>query len=102
MESPRAYCEILRLDDVVRLYYLKRSLEARGVAAEVWCEDWGGWRSARSSASRLMVPRHDVVYARWVVAASGLDGWRGEEGAGTEASWAGASSVSSCFHGEAA
>jgi hypothetical protein len=101
MESPRAYCELLRLDDVVRLYGLKHSLEARGVAAEVWRTEWCGWRSARGGALRLMVPRDDVVYARWAAAASGLDGLRGDEGAGDEAS-AGASSGSSRLQDQAA
>ena len=51
MESPRAYCELLRLDDVVLLYGLKRSLEARGVAAEVWREERGAGPEASSAGA---------------------------------------------------
>jgi hypothetical protein len=101
MESPREFCELLRLDDVVRLYGLRRALEARDIAAEVWREEWGGWRSARGGASRLMVPRHDVVYARWVAAASGLDDWQRGDGAGAETS-AGVSAPSSALRDQAA
>ena len=96
MESCRAYCELLRLDDVVLLYGLKHSLEARGIAAEVWRGEWGGWRSARGGPSRLMVPRSDVVYARWVAAANGLKGRREEDGAGAGTSAGTAHHARSC------
>jgi hypothetical protein len=69
-------CELLSLDDVEQLYDLKDALESRGVYAEVLGIQSGGWRRARvREAQRLVVRQRDLVYARWVAAAAGIDTW---------------------------
>ena len=74
MERP---CELTRLSDSDRLYHVQRALVARGVEAEVWDLE-GGARRRKGVASdlRLMVRCRDLVYARWVAHAAGLDTWR--------------------------
>ena len=74
MERP---CELARLNDPDRLYDVQRALVARGIEAEVWDAE-GGARRRRGVAPelRLMVRRQDLVYARWVAHAAGLDTWR--------------------------
>lgn len=75
MDDPNEVCELCRLDDFERLSELKRRLEARGIEADVWPE-WS--RRAvpwASRSSRLMVYCRDLVYARWVASATGLDLW---------------------------
>ena len=73
-------CELTRLSDPDRLYEVQRALAARGVEAEVWDAEGGGRRRRGAVAPelRLMVRRQDVVYARWVAHAAGLDTWRDE------------------------
>jgi len=75
MDDPFELCELCRSDDPERLYHVKSLLEARGIEADVWPEKsrrtvpWG------SRNSRLMVFCKDLVYARWVASAAGLDSW---------------------------
>jgi hypothetical protein len=73
MERP---CELARLNDSDRLYDVQRALAARGIEAEVWDLE-GGARRRKGDAPglRLMVRREDLVYARWVAHAAGLDTW---------------------------
>jgi hypothetical protein len=73
MERP---CELARLNDPDRLYDVQRALAARGIEAEVWDLE-GGARRRKGIAPylRLMVRRQDLVYARWVAHAAGLDAW---------------------------
>ena len=88
MENPRKICELHRLGDLKRLYGVELALQARGIETDVWGER-GGLRSARGSGmSRLMVPCRDLVYARWVAYAAGLDTWPEEPstGEGSQAS----------------
>jgi len=77
-------CELVRLDDLERLYDVKHALEARGIGAEVWRDDWTGGRryTGGSRELRLMVRQRDLVYARWVGHAAGLDTWPDEDGDG--------------------
>ena len=74
MERP---CELTRLNDPDRLYEVQRALTARGVEAEVWDVERGARRRKGVALElRLMVRRQDLVYARWVAHAAGLDTWR--------------------------
>ena len=69
-------CEVVRFDDLSRLYDVKRSLEERGVYAEVREDLFGGRLRTRDRAiPRLVVRERDLVYARWVVYAAGFDPW---------------------------
>ena len=68
--------ELVRLDDLERLYKLKLALESRGVEAAVWGRPSGRWRfPGPYGEARLMVWQRDLVYARWVAYAAGLDVW---------------------------
>jgi hypothetical protein len=73
-------CELVRLNDLERLYDVKRALETRGVDAEVWGNWSGSWRCSGSGELRLMVRQRDLVYARWVACAAGVDTWPDETG----------------------
>lgn len=68
-------CELCRLDDFERLSELRRLLEARGLEADVWPEKSRRAVPWASRSSRLMVRCRDLVYARWVASAAGLDLW---------------------------
>jgi hypothetical protein len=74
-------CELARLTDLGRLYDVKHALEARGIEAEIW-GDWGGGKRHPGSrrTPRLMIRQRDLVYARWVACAAGLDVWPDEPG----------------------
>jgi hypothetical protein len=69
-------CELVRLNDLGRLYDVKHALESRGIEALV-CLGWlGGRRLAQGSGKpRLLVRQQDLVYARWVAHAVGVDAW---------------------------
>lgn len=75
MDDPNELCELHRLDDYEVLSDVALILEARGIDADVWPEK--GMRAVpwASRSSRLMVRCRDLVYARWVSAAAGLDTW---------------------------
>ncbi len=74
-----ALCELVHLSDIERLYDVKQALAARGVDAEVWGNWSGSWHDAGgSSRLRLMVRQQDLVYARWVAYAAGVDAWPDE------------------------
>ena len=68
-------CELVRLGDIERLYDIKQALAARGVEAEVWGNWTGSWHDLGSHELRLMVRPQDVVYARWIAYAAGVDVW---------------------------
>jgi len=75
-------CELFRGEDIERLFDVRQALAARGVDAQVW-GDWPGHRGVRPHVMRLMVGRRDLVYARWVAYAAGVDAWSDDEtGAG--------------------
>jgi hypothetical protein len=83
-------CELVCLNDIERLYRVKQALAARGVDAEVrgsWLES--GNSAGESGGLRLMVRPQDLVYARWIAYAAGLDVWPEEssddEGGKTQA-----------------
>jgi hypothetical protein len=83
-------CELVRLGDIEQIYDVKQALEARGVVAEVWGNWTGSWHDLGSHKLRLMVRRQDVVYARWIAYAAGVDVWpdgpdEGSDGAEREA-----------------
>ena len=67
-------CELFRGDDLEQLYDVRQALAARGVDAQVW-GDWAGRCGAWPHVMRLMVARRDLVYARWVANAAGVDLW---------------------------
>ena len=75
MDDLHEVCELCRLGDVERLFELKRLLEAHGIEADVWPEKKRRSVPWASRSSRLMVLCRDIVYARWVVSAAGLDVW---------------------------
>ena len=52
-----------------------QALEAHGIDADVWPERNRGLLPRTARTWRLMVRCRDVVYARWVAAAAGLDTW---------------------------
>ena len=82
MEDRRKICELHRLGDVRRLYGVELALQARGIETDIW-GGRGGLRNWRGSGmSRLMVPCKDLVYARWVAHAAGLDTWPEETSTG--------------------
>jgi len=80
MDDPHAVCELCRLDDVHRLSEVEWLLEARGIEADIWPEKSRRAVPWASRTSRLMVRCRDLVYARWVAAAAGLDTWPQEPG----------------------
>jgi hypothetical protein len=75
MDDANELCELHRLDDYEVLSDVVLVLEAKGIDADVWPEK--GMRSVpwASRSWRLMVRCRDLVYARWVAAAAGLDTW---------------------------
>ena len=80
METPRKICELHRFDDLKLLYGVELALQARGIETDVWGGP-GGVRTVRNSGkTRLMVPCKDLVYARWVAYAAGLDTWPEDPG----------------------
>jgi hypothetical protein len=78
-------CELHRLDDLERLSDVEHQLEARGIEADIWRVP--GPRRSRwgdTGPARLMVRCRDLVYARWIAQAAGLDTWPQEPGASEE------------------
>ena len=75
MNDPYELCELHRLDDYEVLSDVALLLEARGIDADVWPEKARRSVPWASRSSRLMVRCSDLVYARWVAAAAGLDTW---------------------------
>ena len=76
-------CELFRGDDLERLFDVRQSLAARGIDAQVW-GDWAGHGGVRPHVMRLMVGRRDLVYARWVAYAAGIDAWPDDETGGAD------------------
>ena len=76
-------CELFHGDDLEQLFDVRQALAARGIDAQVW-GDWAGRGGARPHVMRLMVERRDLVYARWVAYAAGVDAWPDDAGS-TEA-----------------
>ncbi len=79
MSDPNELCELHRLDDYGRLLDVARLLEAQGIEADVWPERARRSVPWASRSSRLMVYCRDLVYARWLAGAAGLDTWPEEE-----------------------
>ena len=73
-------CELFRGDDFEQLFDVRQALAARGIDAQVW-GDWAGRGGLRPHVMRLMVERRDLVYARWVAYAAGVDAWPDDDGA---------------------
>ncbi len=80
--SDDGLCELHRLDDASVLGDVAAALELHGIEADVWPAKARGFMSRSGHVWRLMVRCRDVVYARWIAAAAGLDTWPDEEGAG--------------------
>ena len=69
-------CEIWRSDDVEGIYRLRDALALRGLEAQVLGAGGRGLRGLPSwSELRLMVQERDLVYARWILSAAGVDCW---------------------------
>jgi hypothetical protein len=83
MDGPNQFCELHRLDDASVLADVARALEVHGIDADVWPEHGNGLMPWAGRTWRLMVRCRDVVYARWIAAAEGMDTWPDEE-AGNE------------------
>ena len=81
MDEPQALCELHRLVDIEPVGDVVDALEMQGIESDVWDES-GGLPMGVHPGSSLMVPCQDLVYARWVAQAAGLDTWP-EELAGT-------------------
>jgi hypothetical protein len=75
MNDPNELCELHRLDDYEVLSDVALMLEDRGIEADVWPEKARRSVPWASRSSRLMIRCRDLVYARWVAAAAGLDTW---------------------------
>jgi len=75
MDDRNEVCELCRLEDLERLFELKRLLEARGIDADVWPEKRRRAVPWASRSSQLMVLCRDFTYARWVASGAGLDTW---------------------------
>jgi hypothetical protein len=76
VDDEKQVCELQRLDDASALADVAHALEARGIPADV-----RPLRRTRvipwaSRTWKLMVRCPDVVHARWVAAAAGVDPWR--------------------------
>jgi len=78
MDERSELCELHRLKDATPLATVAQVLEARGIEADVWPENDKHLIPWSSGTWRLMVRCRDVVYARWVAAAVGLDTWPDE------------------------
>jgi len=79
MEDLGELVELVRLRDIERIYDVKQALAARGVCSDVWGNWLGSWRDAGGEVTlRLMVRPRDLVYARWVAYAAGVDTWPDE------------------------
>jgi hypothetical protein len=69
-------CELLRLNDLERIFAVRDVLQAHGIDAVVWsCSPRGVRHQASSGELRLMVRRRDLVEARWAARAAGVDVW---------------------------
>ncbi|NLE22188.1 MAG: hypothetical protein GX624_05345 [Actinobacteria bacterium] len=88
MDSDQGLCELHRLDDASALGDVARSLETHGIEADVWPEGHRGLLPRVARTWRLMVRCRDVVYARWVAAAAGLDTWTERSDEDSEAGFA--------------
>jgi hypothetical protein len=75
MDDPYQLCELYHHSDYATLSDMAQILEARGIDADVWPERARRSVPWASRTSRLMVRCRDLVYARWVAAAAGLDTW---------------------------
>jgi hypothetical protein len=75
VDDPYAVCELCRLEDLDRLSEVEWLLESRGIEADIWPETGKRAVPWAARSSRLMVRCRDLVYARWVAAAAGLDTW---------------------------
>ena len=72
-------CELVRLNDLERLYALKRALPERHIDGYVLGDLLGPWgRPADGQEPRLVIHCRDLVYARWVAKAVGIDAWPDE------------------------
>lgn len=67
-------CELCHGADLAQLFDVRQALAARRIAAQVW-GDWAGRGGVRPHEMRVMVERRDLVYARWVAYAAGVDTW---------------------------
>ncbi len=69
-------CEVISVEKLGRLYEIKEALEKRGIYVEIRRDVAGNVRRVRDHrAPRLMVRERDLVYARWIAYAAGLDPW---------------------------
>ena len=75
MDSESQLCELHRLADGAALAEVARALEAHGIESDVWPERRRRLVPWAATDWRLMVRCRDVVYARWLAAAHGLDTW---------------------------
>jgi hypothetical protein len=72
-------CELHRLEDASVLGDVALALQVRGIEADVWPAAHRRLTPWAADAWRLMVHCRDVVYARWIAAAAGLDTWPDDE-----------------------
>jgi hypothetical protein len=75
VDNEMQVCELQRLDDASALADVAHALEARGIGADVWPLRRTRFIPWASRTWRLMVRCADVVSARWVAAAEGVDTW---------------------------
>jgi hypothetical protein len=82
-QQPEHLCELVRMDDLEQLRRVRCALQTHGIDAHVADGSYGPWRQVRGfGPPRLMVRQRDLVYARWVAHAMGVDAWPDPSGAG--------------------
>ena len=75
-------CELLSLTDLERLYRVKHALEAHGIEALISGGPSSHFMRMSGAVPRLLVLERDLVYARWVAHAAGVDAWPDEPSSG--------------------
>jgi hypothetical protein len=70
-----ALCALVGGDDLELMYRVVHALEARGVEAFVMGDPAISARSRKPTTPSVVVRRRDLVYARWVAWAAGVDAW---------------------------
>jgi hypothetical protein len=73
-------CSLISSDDLHLLYRVKHALEARGMEAFVMDDLSTIADPGEPMTPRLLVRGRDLVYARWVAYAVGVDAWPDDPG----------------------
>jgi hypothetical protein len=74
-DNQAALCALISSEDLSLVYRVKHALEAHGMEAFIMGDPTIIARQRKPTTPRLMVRRRDLVYARWVAYAVGVDAW---------------------------